>query len=231
MSWLDRLRKQAKVGREGFDPELLRRLDHLAAGNAMVRKGDLEASQIHLAVNANDQGIVEAQRPAVALRLLPLHRQGDVWSLLGAIDNATGYLRFFLDLCVGDVQPLEPHEVDPDNLPGLEMTIRRHPDFEHGELARSHCTMRWRVDVDPSFLCERLDGPLRSGTVVLGSRLTRTDVAYADPGSGSWVLLKCSDPGPFFVAFDASTGEAEMFPRRYSSDGYLFALDMLRIIA
>ena len=29
----------------------------------------------------------------------------------------------------------------------------------------------------------------------------------------------------------STTGEAEMFPRRYDVDGYAFALDMLRVIA
>ncbi len=232
MSWLGRFRKQTKgTGNVGFDPELLRRLDALAFANAKVRIGDLEASQINLSPNVNDRGIVEADRPAVAFRIQPLQRRDDVWSFLGSIDDATGYLRFLLELRVENVQPLEPHQADPDHLPGFELTIARHPEYEHGELARSYCAMRWRADVDPAFLVERTDGPLRSGTVVLGTHLTRTEVAYAIPGSGSWFLLKCSQPGPFFIAFDSTTGEAEMFPRRYDVDSYAFALDVLRVIA
>src|SRR5262249_21744086 len=148
----------------------------LAFANAKVRKGDLEASQVNLVPNVNDQGVVEADRPAVGFRLEPVRREGDMWSFVGRIDDATGYLRFLLDLHVADVQPLQPHQVDPDNLPGLELTIRRHPEYEHGELARGYCTMRWRAEVDPSFLNERSNGPLESGTVVMGTRLTRTPV-------------------------------------------------------
>jgi hypothetical protein len=56
-------------------------------------------------------------------------------------------------------------------------------------------------------------------------------VAYAVPGSGPWFLLKCSQPGPFFIGFDPTTGDAEMFPRRYDADGYGFAMKLLRIVA
>jgi hypothetical protein len=231
MSWLARFRKQLKDDGNGrFDSELLRRLDALAFANAKVRKGDLDAAQINLSPNVNDQGVVEANRPSVSFRLQPLQRRDDVWSFLGSIDDATGYLRFLLELCVPNVQPLAPHQVDPDNMPGIEVTIRRHPEYEHGNLARSYCVTRWRADVDPSFLAEQSDGPLRSGTVVVGSRLTRTEAAYAIPDSGSWFLLKCTEPGPFFIAFDSTTGEAEMFPRRYDVNGYAFALDILRAI-
>lgn len=232
MSWLDRFRKHTKDdGTGAFDPELLRRLEALAFANAKVRRGDLEASQVNLVPNVNDQGVVETDRPTVAFQLRPLGRRDAVWSFSGSIDDATGYLRFLLDLRVANVQRLAPHQVDPDNLPGLELTVRRHPEYEHGELARTYCTTRWRAETDPSFLVERCDGPLRSGTVVVGTRLTRTEVAYAIPDSGPWFLLKCSQPGPFFIGFDSTTGEAEMFPRRYDVDGYAFALDMLRVIA
>jgi len=229
MSWLDRFRKKSSAS--GFDPELLRRLDGLAFANAKVRCGELEAGQVHLSPNVNADGIVEADRPAVAFGLQPLERRGDSWSFLGGIDDATGHLRFLLDLHVADRPPLERDQLAPDDLPGLELTVRRHPEYRHGELARSYCVMRWRIEVDPSFLVERADGPLQSGSVVMGTRLTRTPTSYAVPGSGSWCLIKCSEPGPFFIGFDCESGEAEMFPRRYDPDGYRFALDLLRVVA
>jgi hypothetical protein len=234
MSWLDLFRSRHPAGDRpdptGFDPELLRRLATLAYADAQVREGHMEASQVHLCPNVDQNGIVEDQRPTVNFRIQPVERHDDTWTLRGSIDDATGYLRFLMDLQVPGVKP-DAGPLDPDNLPGLKLAIRRHPELEHGELARSYCLARWRADVEESFLVERVPGPLLADTVVMGAQLTRGPVSYSAPGSGSWLLLKCSDPGPFFIGFDTTTGEAEMFPRRFDADGYAFALQLLRVIA
>lgn len=90
---------------------------------------------------------------------------------------------------------------------------------------------RLRAEVESSFMTERVPEPLPAGTVVMGTRLARTDIAYGSPTSGTWVLLKCDAPGPFFFAFDMATGAADMFPRRFDANGYAFALQLLRVVA
>jgi len=120
--------------------------------------------------------------------------------------------------------------LDSDHLPGFQLEIHHHPGYEAGHDARRMCAMLWRAEVDQAFLSEHARGPLRSTAVVSGTRLTRLTHAYTNPGSGSWVLLKCCEPGPFFIGFDVSTGAAEMFPRRYDVNGYAFALELLRVV-
>src|SRR5512140_3125955 len=102
MSWLDLFRKRGPRDRQrdstGLDPELLRRLEALAYANAQMREGRLESSSVHLCPNVNQNGVVEDQRPTVNFRLNPVERRDDTWTLGGAIDDATGYLRFLMDL-------------------------------------------------------------------------------------------------------------------------------------
>jgi hypothetical protein len=235
MSWLELFRKRAPRGSQpdstGFDPELLRRLEALAYANAQVQEGRIESSQVHLCPNVDQNGVVEDQRPTVNFRLNPLERRDDTWTFCGSIDDATGYLRFLMDLQVPKNEASDRKPLDADNLPGLKPAMRRHPESAHGELARSYCLLRWRAEVEVSFLVERVPGPLLADAVVMGAQLTRGPVSYSAPGSGSWLLLKCSDPGPFFIGFDSATGEAEMFPRRFDADGYALALQLLRVIA
>jgi hypothetical protein len=198
----------------GFDAELLRRLDERAVANSRVHAGEFTAEQIYLAVAQDEDGTV-SHRAVVPFQLAPPQRRGDTWSFTGTTDD----LRFLFDL-----------EVTADS-PDAIAAFRRHPEFEHGEVARSACALHWRVDVDAAFLAERSPGPLRSGTVVMGAKLRRESHAFSAPGTGSWYLLKCDAPGPFFVAFDPTTGEAEMFPRRLDLDSYNFALELLRVVA
>jgi hypothetical protein len=139
MSWFSRFgRKPTKDSTPppgALDPELLRRLEALAFANAKVSRGDLEADQVHLVPNTNREGVLEGERPSVGFRVEALGRQGDSWTFLARIDDATGYLRFLIDLHVEDVSPAA-RALDPENMPGFALTFRRHPEAEHGELLK-----------------------------------------------------------------------------------------------
>lgn len=228
MGLFDRFSAKSKEPR-AFDAEMVRRLDALAVANAQVRAGQHEASQVHLCPNVDAAGVVEANRPAVRMKVAPLAAKGDVWTLLASIDGATAHLRFLLDLEIASRGRVDASDLS--NAPPFRLTLRRHPEYENGELARSWCLMNWRVDVDASFLSERKPGPIATTAVVAGTALTRGEASYHTPGSGTWALLKCVEPGPLFLAIDTATGDAELFPRRGDSSSYLFALDLLRVVA
>ena len=214
----------------GFDPELIARMERIGAANAQAR-GGVDPDTLMLVPCTNREGVITDDRPTVPFTLVPLGRGDDTWRFEGRIDGATSSLRFLIDLQVPNFEPASSEQIAAGNTPGFELTFRRSPGSEHGELARSACLLSWRAEAEPSFLSERRDDVLRSGSIALGAALVRTRVTYGWPGKGSWVLLKCDQPGPFFVGFDAASGAAEMFPRRFDEQGYAFALDLLRTVA
>ena len=49
--------------------------------------------------------------------------------------------------------------------------------------------------------------------VVLGTKLKRTASSFAEPGRGTWALLRIVSPGEAYVAFDWDTGDGEFFSK------------------
>jgi hypothetical protein len=153
----------------------------------------------------------------------------DQWRVAAGIDDATAYCRFWMDLDLPEMPPIDPASFDPANCPGFPVTVLKPPDHERSPLARSAFLLAWRID--GGMDSPSLEGPLRLDATVAGVELCRMPFAYLITGKPDehWVLLKYhrGDQG-LFVGLDLSTGAGEIFPRRRDVESYKLALDVLR---
>lgn len=105
-------------------------------------------------------------------------------------------------------QPIE--ELGPQGQ--VRVTVTRDPKTVPSQAARLQAASLWALigeDVNVAY------APAEFAAAVLGTKLLRSEIPamFAAPGHGTWVLLKTMTPDELYVAFDTSTGRAEVFPK------------------
>lgn len=94
----------------------------------------------------------------------------------------------------------------------VRVTVSRDPETVPSQAARLRAASLW------ALIGENINvpyAPAEFAAAVLGTRLLRSEIPamFAAPGQGTWVLLKTLTPDELYVAFDTSTGRAEVFPK------------------
>lgn len=125
-----------------------------------------------------------------------------------------------LTIQVASSAPETAHLVSPSGEPveelgtrgKVKLSIMRDPSSPPSQPARLRAASLW------ALIGENVNAPYAPAvldTAVLGTKLVRSEIPalFGSPGKGSWVLLKTMSPDEMYVAFDASTGRVEVFPK------------------
>ncbi len=94
----------------------------------------------------------------------------------------------------------------------VRVTVSRDPKTVPSQAARLRAASLW------ALIGENINvpyAPAEFAAAVLGTKLLRSEIPamFAAPGQGTWVLLKTMTPDELYIAFDTSTGRAEVFPK------------------